>query len=308
MPESANISRAAVVWIFLTVALGIGIVAVSYVMRDRDHWLSDATMTVGCSLFLVAPIVYLTQKIQSRSDERIQEVRQELSDEVSGLRRSLAESQEYVYERLHEQESQDRDRIRRMLDDTSYESVLAALSAARDLRLLSPIGVRGDAITTDFYLRLQLVNDDIHVHLDTFDEASVFSERWPKGAALADVMLALASKVKGTHWWPGDARWNFTGAFEKIVDVFLTALQMRAKGEFVHNVVEKVDEEWILSDWDAVAIGQHYQVTYDRLDEIDWFDHLVAKGWTERANVGVMLDHGQFLRKLARSTELDELI
>ena len=264
-------------------------------------------MTVGFSLVLLGPIYWLTQRIESSTSRQIAEVKDELGGEVESLRRSIDEAQLAVTTSLQADEQRQRETISRLLKDTSYDAAVAAFDQAKDLDLLSPLGVRADAPLTDFFLRIQLTDEGLVVHLDTLSDPSMFSEAWQAAESLDSVMLRLAAKVRPTSYWPGTERWEFASAIQGIVDVLLTALDLQSRGNAITNAVQKIDDEWLLSDWDARAIHRpSYQVTYRRLDESDWYTHLSGKNWTDRDNVGEMLDTAEFLRDLARSTGVYE--
>ena len=53
----------------------------------------------------------------------------------------------------------------------------------------------------------------------------------------------------------------------------------------------------------ALGLAHDYQITYRRLDENDWYDHLAGKSWTDRGEVAEMLEQAMFLRELAATTE-----
>lgn len=262
-------------------------------------------MTVGFTLMLLGPIYWLTKRIESSTTRQIEEAKHDLSDEVESLRRSISEAQHVATASLRADEEAQRDVITRLRTDTSYDAAVSAFRQAEDLGLLSPLGVRADAPLTDFFLRIELGDDGLRIHLDSLHDPSLFSEDWSPTDSLADVMLRLASKVRTTSYWPGVERWEFASAIEGIVDVLLTGLNLHSQGSAIANAVQKIDDEWLLSDWDARAIHRpSYQVTYRRLGENDWYQHLARKTWTDQDNVAEMLDQAEFLRDLARSAGL----
>jgi hypothetical protein len=219
------------------------------------------------------------------------------------LTQSMVEVQEQLTDALFEQEDAAMRRVEAIREDLSIERVQDAFDVAAEFSLLSPLGVRADAFPTEFYLRIQRDGGEgLVVHLDTMTQASLFNERWGPGQSFSEVMLLLAKRVQPTPLWPGSNAWNFQGALESIIDVILCGIRMKASGRSVDRIVQLVGN-WILSDWDAQAVDRGYQVTYHRLDESDWYDHLSEKTWTDSGEVAQMLDHGMFLRQLAQGME-----
>ncbi len=263
-------------------------------------------MTIGFTLLLLGPVYWLTDRIEVSTKQQIEEVRETLSDEVGGLssevqtlRRSLEESQETVTNELQEREQAQIEGVRRLLDDSSFEAMDRVLAEALEQNLISKCGVRGDLPLTDFHLRIQPDGDRLRVHLDADPEASVFEAVWSPGQGLELVMLELADQVKPTHHWPGVGAWEFASGVREIVELLETAINLRARGRGGSHVVQKLEDEWIFSDWDVRAIPHFYQITYSRLDEPGWYEHISGKTWVNRDNVERMLDTAEFLRDLA---------
>lgn len=225
-------------------------------------------------------------------------------DTLAGLlTQSVVDVQEQVTDALREQEAAARRRVQAVHSDASFHRVQDALAAADELSLLSPLGVRSSAPLTDFYLRIQRLGARLMVHLDTRWDASVFSEPWEEDQHFSDVMLRLAKQVRPTPFWPGAERWEFASAIDAMVDVLISGLNVKARGGWINNAVQLVGSSWLLSDWEALGLAHDYQITYRRLDENDWYDHLAGKSWTDRGEVAEMLEQAMFLRELAATTE-----
>ncbi|WP_139978388.1 hypothetical protein [Nocardioides litoris] len=215
------------------------------------------------------------------------------------LQQSIAEVQDRVTLALRTQEDETRARIVAVRTDASYNNVRDALDAADELGLLSPLGVRAATLLTDFYLRIQRLEDALTVSLDTRWEPSAFTTRWQPTESLADVVLRLAAEVRPTDLWPGTEQWEFASAINGIVDVLLAGVDLKANGGWIANAVQLVGSAWLLSDWEATSTDRPYQVLYSRLDENDWYPHLASKPWTDRSEVAEMLDQAVILRGMA---------
>jgi hypothetical protein len=215
------------------------------------------------------------------------------------LTQSVADVQEHITEVLRAQEAALRRRIESLRGDASFARFWDALDAADELSLLSKWGIRASAPLNDFFLRIQRVDQQLLVHLDTIERASVFKDVWQPGESFSEVMLRLASQVRPTFYWPGAERWEFASAIDRLVDVLLCGLDLKARGGWIANAVQLVGSSWLLSDWEALGLLHEYQILYRRLDEMDWYSHLCNKSWTATAEVAEMLDQAEFLRTLA---------
>lgn len=263
-------------------------------------------MTIGFTLLLLGPVYWLTDRIEMTTKQQIEDVRVTLSDEVGGLssevqtlRRTLEESQRTVTNELKEREEAQIAGVRRLLGDSSFEAMHRVLSEATDQNLVGPLGVRGELPSTHFFLRIRLDGTRLRVHLDADPEPSVFDAVWSPAQGLETVMLELAEQVKPTHYWPGVNAWEFASGVRNIVDLLETAIDLRDRGRQGSHVVQKFADEWILSDWDVRSIPRSYQITYNRLREINWHKHLSGKAWVNRETLEQMLDTAEFLRDLA---------
>lgn len=49
--------------------------------------------------------------------------------------------------------------------------------------------------------------------------------------------------------------------------------------EEIHAEVKQSIGRWLLTDFAIECPSYSYQITYDRLDEDDWFHHLLGKAW-----------------------------
>lgn len=300
-------TRVSIAWTAIPSALGLGFVIASYVYRGTDAWWSDATMTIGFTLFLLAPVYWLTHRIQVTTTAQIGGVRKEISDEVEELsaevrtlQHSIEESQQFVQGQLVARDQDLLRRARSLLDEPSFDAMHDVLSEALAESLVSDFGVRGDLPTTDYYLRIQADGDHLMVHLDDDSGASVFSTPWNAGSSLDDVMLKLAQKVRATRSWPGAPGWEFATAIREIVELLEVAINLRERGRGITDAIQLVGRDWILSSWDAQAVPHFYQITYNRLNEVNWYKHMSGKTWVDQDTLGRMLDLAEFLRDAVR--------
>lgn len=290
-------------WLYRAVPIIVGacLLFVSWRLGERWHWWSDALMTVGASLALVSPLLWITKGMEAKTTKKIDDLRHEVEEDVASLRRSVSDSQKYVLEKLRERRSEQETELSRFLQDPTRENVLACLKLADSLGLLSKVGVRGSSPVVDLDVRLQLVRgEEVRLFLDYRDHPGVQRITWRTGVTFEELMLQLAAAVQQTSYWPGEGLWNFEGALRGIADVFTTALWMRANGNHMTNVVQVVGKQWIISDHDikSVEVVNPYQIAFDRLDELDWEEHLSGKGWVDETHVYEMLEAAKVIRGL----------
>lgn len=71
---------------------------------------------------------------------------------------------------------------------------------------------------------------------------------------------------------------KFTNAFT----VIMTAERWEQKPTLSEEIDAEVEQSigrWLLTDFAIECPSYNYQITYDRLDEIDWFHQLLEKNW-----------------------------
>lgn len=298
-PTSASrMSVAAMIWAASTPVVGAAVVFTSYHLQKGHQWWSDATMTLGFTVMLISPVLFLTRQIERRNDRQIRDVRQELTRNVEELR-SIVQAQEAVTVGLQHRGRAAKDNFEAIRHDTSFTAFDRFMATAEKEALLSPIGVRAEVEGADFFVRLRREdNGHLLLLLDGVDTPARFSQEWTERLTLDEVLLKLADQVRPTTWWPGDQGWDFARAIESFSDLFVLALDQRRRGLQPPSPVQRVGD-WVLSDWDARSVSHPLcQVTFNRLDE-DWYRHLSEKQWTDEYEVRQMLVNAAFLHMLS---------
>lgn len=273
-------------------------------------------MTVGAAFALVTPLLLISLGIESRTTkeitasesrttEQIGKLEEKVEADVEELRRTLSESQGVVREKLREQRAQSTRQMIEFLGKTDRESVISSLTTAKNLGLLSPVGVRGASPVTDLTVRLQLRdNSSLWFFVDWQSNAGVFSEKWSPGDSYEDVLLALARKAEQSSMWPGDDLWNFEANFIEIGAVFSAAIAQREKGGTVRNVVQIFPDEWLISDSEVKSLRKQYHFSLNRLDQVDWANHLRTKPWVNEDSLDEMLDAARLIWQLANHSRI----
>jgi hypothetical protein len=267
-------------------------------------WWADLLMGVGITLTLLAPVYWLTSRLTQATERRIDEVEDNVTRQVSDLRRSIGDIQNSVSESLIVRAHNELERVDALAGDFRFETLYAVLRDGVAEGLLSKMGIRASLLTVDLWLRFQITGDAITVHLDSIAGPSQFRVLWRGGETFEEISLALADQVRSTSHWPGSSAWELASGVSEIITVVRQAIKLRDRGRSISDVMAIVGDEWILSDWDAQAVDHNYQILFRRLEELDWYRHLSGKSWTDRDNVALMLDEAERLRDLAAQEPL----
>jgi hypothetical protein len=81
-----------------------------------------------------------------------------------------------------------------------------------------------------------------------------------------------------------------TESVSDVSDMLVTVTRLRAQELMGHRsdlrlIIERIDGWYLTEDAVIPADDLHYRIDVERLDEIDWEQHLVDKGWYSAENM-----------------------
>ncbi|MGW6697260.1 hypothetical protein [Nocardia sp. NPDC055049] len=179
---------------------------------------------------------------------------------------------------------------RSILSDSTRSVLIAALRQAIADESISARGVRVRVWETDLYYRFVVssTEDIIGVQLETVACETVSTHVWKPDEDAVEFYGQLAMAVRAAGADLGVLLNDPTESVQQLSEMLIKIAQLRSQAMLgyrytVWKVVQKEDygdSPWYFTET-ALIPGESlsYEITYDRLDEDDWEDHLRRKGW-----------------------------
>ncbi|WP_194833180.1 hypothetical protein [Nocardia sp. XZ_19_369] len=203
------------------------------------------------------------------------------------------------------------DIYRRIANDPSRDALLDALKQATEDQLISRRGIRIRVWETNLYFRFVIsaaVADILGVRLERTDGELVSTHVWTPGETPGQFYggLVLAVRTAGADLGVGlnDPTESVERLSELLIDISrLRSQELLGYRRTMLRIVQKEgvgdEDAWYLTEKALIpAQSPDYEIEYDRLDELDWAEHLRGKGWygAEHAIHLARLMHAQLQR------------
>ncbi|WAC90694.1 hypothetical protein [Mycobacterium sp. Aquia_213] len=207
---------------------------------------------------------------------------------------SLQDAREALISRQRAELESELNVYRSLVGGFSRDALLRALRHAARNEITSPVGVRTPVWETALHFRFVVDSPDheLEVRLE-FDSAAVISKHpWDQDMSIDDFLQSLVDAVRSAGADLGTGLNDPTQSIEDLSEMLIEVTKLRSqelrgyRGLLVH-IIERVDG-WYFTDFAVYPVHNlGYQITVDRLDELDWEDHLEGKGWRDsRALLG----------------------
>lgn len=283
-------------WAFISVALGVLGLALSYSLQWSEWW-SSTIMTISGAVLLVGPLTFVAKKIEERTEVSLNAMEGRLEE----LRLTVAEGQQKVRGKFEDALKRRKTAVVKSQSDEGFESSHEALRLMVEAGILSPtIGARAPIPNSPHYLRLVPMEQAIRVIIDYTESVDHIVKTWAPGVMLSDVMIDIASEMRVSGEWLGEVAFNYDSAFNRICEGLLLFDQFHHDGVLPGaKFFEDVGGGWYLTDFAIEhAPDFPYQITYERLDEMNWYTQLREKGWVDSDYSDAAIDKARAIREL----------
>lgn len=273
------------------VALGVATAMGSWSLQDADPWWSSTLGNIAVALLLLVP-ADLALRWVGRGFERVEQATDEVRataetarDTAERTQRSLEDVRDALLARQVAEHEAETDVYRDMVRNPSRESLLRALNKATEDGVITAVGVRSPVWETDLHYRYVLTDQGgLEVRLEKSDATILSAHPWPPETDPADFYQELVEAVRAAGRDLGvllnDPTTSVQDVSEMLVEVSkLRAQELMGYRPYLRRIIERVDgwyftEEHVLPEDDL-----RYSIRIERLHEMDWEQHLHAKGW-----------------------------
>jgi membrane protein implicated in regulation of membrane protease activity len=279
----------AVVSTCLTLAAGVALLAVSARFEDQWGWMSDLFLNLGVALVLFGPLFALSAlagrrfaRSQTERDMRVERVAAEVHEVRGDVESILVQLSESAVGRLAQDRSADEATIASVMSHPTPANVAEALALGSRMGFVSTRGPRVVIFDTHLYARWEVPESDqsnVVVTVEARDGQPLRAIPWQPEWTAEDLAYAIGRALQETDNYPGDIAYDPGRMFADLHQ--LLELGYRATTgagglvDPIGPIIELTGERWVLTDF-CITTREwpQYQITLDRLDELDWDTHL----------------------------------
>jgi hypothetical protein len=293
----------------VTIGAGTGQLILSRQSSNTHAWMSSVLANTSTETLLLVPILLLGQwfgrsfeRLREESRTEAQDLRSQIGDVRAEVASILDEMSANVAARVNERATIDIGMYAELQSNPSFANVFSALANAVSRRLVSSQGLWLDIPHTGLTARWRPVslgeNGDSGLLVEVVDPTWLSAESlepvyrpiarlmWTAKETAEDFLVKLGESLQRAKIYPGDAAFHPAAMFEAMREI-LTQLLRRQSG--VGGIaspippVIQVFEQWALTEECLTDFkGNHgYRVGLDRLNEMDWDEHMSGKAWVQ---------------------------
>lgn len=293
---------------FTGVALVLGLAALGLSwMLQSNGWLTNVLVEVGTAFLLLAPILWITKRIEGRIDEserqttqRVEELSVAVDTTQEALARTVADISEIVGQRLANERKSEERAFEALRYAPSREDLIEALRRGQERKIISVRGPRTDFFDTDFYLRFLLEEDDsprVKLRLESVDGEEFHTEEWREGEQLPDVFVSIGRALKERDRWPGEPAYQPGRALEELADLLMLGSRAQARGGRIRRIVQVIESDWAITDRGICSVERdYYAIPARRFEEMDWDQHMRGKPWVKIENFRMAFEIAEALK------------
>lgn len=283
---------------------------------------------------LFAPMLMVQRRIEKRfnavetTQESIRSRQTETALEISSLAQDVEQTKNELHfalerlsvdfsERMSTNRRADREAIEAIEKSPSRQTVFSALHFARRRGYIPENGCRVHVLGTDTYLRfraavydkMQNINPQIIISSLTIDLEGQSGDiyrtlSWDGSQSATDILVWLAKTLEDLHLYPGDKAFDAVRIF---ADLKALLLLTHEKGVGEHasygglkGVIQFCAPQWAVTDRSVIRVDGPYTIEVDRLEEMDWCDHVRSKGWADEASLYEAIESARALYRSGR--------
>lgn len=281
-------------WIVTGVLTTLGLVAgyLSWALREADPWWSSALINASVVFLLLVPgelalrRVWRTVDTIERTSANALQTAESAKATAEKTERSLEDVRDALVSRQHDELETELDVYRRMVSDPSREAIVAALKHATDAELIADLGVRSPVWETPLHYRYRVAedSDDLIVTIERDDGEVLSSHRWFGQRSAISFYQELVEGVRAAGEDLGTGLNLPTESVKDLSEMLVDVTRLRAQELMGHRqtlrkIIERVDGWYFTERGVLPADNLHYSIDAERLNEMDWEQHLRDKGW-----------------------------
>ncbi|MEV5967179.1 hypothetical protein AB0L70_35745 [Kribbella sp. NPDC051952] len=260
------------------------VIVASFATQEVSQWLSDMLLNAGVAVMLLAPIIYLTRRIERSVNRQIKDVEAEIDASQQRLKKTLDEIDAGVQTRLSDDADRATELFEALRSAPSQEDVKAAVAFAQDWLIASSYGARVGVAGGELYVRYLVRDGVLRLAIDDGFTANIMVYEWSPGVAPSDAFTEIARRLRLTASWPTVGEFHGATTLAGLADIYAFGLNARKRGEYsMRKLIQLVGAEWALTETALVSRAHpHYTVALQRLPkEMNWYEHLGDKLWVD---------------------------
>ncbi|MFU8947897.1 hypothetical protein ACLRGF_14325 [Mycetocola zhadangensis] len=275
-----------------TVLVGATLVVASWLLRDDDPWWSALLANVAVFAMLLIPGELLLARFGARIEraegaaDNAQVTADEAQRTAEDTARSLQDVRSGLIERQLAELEAELDVYREIVNRPSRETMLGALRKATEDEVITRAGVRAPIWETDIHYRF-VVDDtlsELEVRLEHDDGKVISSVVWEPDAAPEAFYQQLVLEVRAAGHDRGTALNDSTQSVQELSEMLVEVARLRSQElaghrQTLRRIIERRDGWYFTEDYVIPADSLSYTIATDRLNEMDWEQHLLNKGW-----------------------------
>lgn len=250
-------------------------------------WLEGVLLNVGAAFLILAPIEWFSSRlrqdveaVETRQEERVEEVRREAADRTARLERkvaSLSELNTQVSERLDAGLAEDEAMFRAFAAGPTAERVEKALKQALKRDLIHEAGVRVPVSNDDdARLLFRTSSRGLELDLETIAGEVLETIAWPAEEPAVDALTRVGRALEKA----GRRKPDPTLIFERLSESLLLA----AREPGLRPLVEYFPPQWVVTTEAIVGFrgqGQLYVVSHNVPNRLAMDAHVKGKPWLD---------------------------
>lgn len=281
-------------WIITGVLTAFGLLAgyLSWAVRESDPWWSSALINASVVFLLLVPSELALRRIWrtvgsiERTSTYALQTAESARVTAEKTERSLEDVRDALVARQREELDAEMDVYRRMVCDPSREAIVTALHRATESDLITTAGVRSPVWETPLHYRYRLHenSDDLSVSIERDDGSVISTHRWSGQTTAVAFYQELVEGIREAGEDLGTGLNLPTESVKDLSEMLVDVTQLRAQELMGHRqtlrrIIERIDG-WYFTEMAVLpADNLHYSIDVERLNEMDWEQHLRDKGW-----------------------------
>ena len=246
---------------------------------------------VSVVALLLAPGEYVLARLRG-SFERLERVAEEAKSVADSAKRvaddtsrSLNDVRKGLIGRQYREHESELDIYRAIMENASRTSLLNGLRHATDSGILTLAGVRSPIWETNLHYRYVIDEfDALEVRLETDHGEVLSSHVWERDVPPDRFYQELVQAVREAGHDLGVGLNDPTHSIQDLSEMLIEVAHLRSQEllghrHTLHRIIERVNGWYFTERYVLPADNLRYEIDVDRLDEVNWEEHLQGKGW-----------------------------